>query len=106
VRRVGKYNLQHLPMAVVEVSSAGALDMLTALPGVKGVVPDLPKQRMLAQSLPLISQPAAAAKGYLGGPECDIAVLDTGETQRCRGAGGAGGFDMAPVADAPFHARH
>ncbi|OIR06770.1 subtilisin E precursor [mine drainage metagenome] len=67
----------HLPMSFVRVSSRQALDRLLADPGVARVYRDRVEHMALAQSLPLIGQPQAAANGDLG-TGTTVAVLDTG----------------------------
>lgn len=71
------HDFEQLPVSVVAVNSTFALDALLADPNVAAVVPDRLNRRMLAQSLPLIGQPAASAKGFRGAG-CAVAVLDTG----------------------------
>ncbi|KAI8465931.1 MAG: peptidase S8/S53 domain-containing protein [Monoraphidium minutum] len=71
----------HLGVASVSVPNQAALDVLAATPGVSVHANEALRMELL-QSLPLISQPQAAAKGYNGtagaGQECYIVVADTG----------------------------
>ncbi|GBG00014.1 peptidase S8 S53 subtilisin kexin sedolisin [Raphidocelis subcapitata] len=69
--------LPNLPLAVVSVASADALEALRADPSVESVVPVGIKTRALAQSLPLILQPQAATRGYKGAG-CSVAIIDGG----------------------------
>jgi len=66
-----------LPAMHVEVRSLAALSHLLSSKGVLRVVEDEPHEAFLAQSLPLIHQPVAAANGALGQGTA-VAVLDTG----------------------------
>ncbi|HET6440613.1 MAG TPA: S8 family serine peptidase [Anaeromyxobacter sp.] len=66
-----------LPAMHVEVRSLAALSHLLSSQGVLRVVEDEPHEAFLAQSLPLIHQPVAAANGALGQGTA-VAVLDTG----------------------------
>jgi subtilisin family serine protease len=68
---------ENLPTSFVRVSSEGALNSLIERPEVKAVFENRVYQHFLAQSLPLIEQPAAAAAG-LDGAGTTVAVLDTG----------------------------
>lgn len=99
--------LDQLPVAVVKVSSAAALEALRASPEVVAVEPDYIERTMLNESLPLVSQPAAAARGFLG-EGCVVGVLDTGvdylkpDFGRCpavidANGTGAGGGDCSVV---------
>ncbi|MFT3842147.1 MAG: S8 family serine peptidase [Myxococcaceae bacterium] len=66
-----------LPLSVVSLSSEQNLTDLLADPNVAGVYDDEVYQHTLAQSLPLIGQPTAAANGFTGAGTT-VAVLDTG----------------------------
>ncbi len=66
-----------LPMAHVQVNNRRALLKLLAHKNVVRVYENTPGQHMLAQSLPLINQPAAATAGYKGAGAM-VVVLDTG----------------------------
>ena len=70
-------HFDRLPVSLVTVSSAEELDALRAQPGVQSVEPVGFKQRALVESLPLINQPAAVARGYAGAG-CSVAVIDGG----------------------------
>ena len=66
----------HLPISFIRVHSVKALDMLLSNPGVHAVFDDkISQAAMLAQSLPLIGQPQAAAAGDIGSGTA-VAVLD------------------------------
>ena len=67
----------HLPVGFLRIHSKEALERLLANPDVVGVYEDTKEQKFLAESLPLIGQPQAAALGYLGAGTA-VAVLDTG----------------------------
>jgi subtilisin family serine protease/chitodextrinase len=67
----------HLPVGFLRIHSKEALDRLLADPDVVGVYENMGERMFLAESLPLIGQPQAAALGYLGVGTA-IAVLDTG----------------------------
>ncbi len=67
----------HLPISFLRLHSAAALAKLTAQPEVIGVYEDAEMHANLAESLPLIKQPQAAAQGYIG-TGTTVAVLDTG----------------------------
>lgn len=66
-----------LPLSVVSVTTEQNLGELIADPNVAGVYDDELYQHTLAQSLPLIGQPTAAANGFTGAGTT-VAVLDTG----------------------------
>jgi subtilisin family serine protease len=66
-----------LPVLHLELRTAAALSRLLARGEVLRVVEDAPQEAFLAQSLPLIHQPHAAAVGSLGQGTA-VAVLDTG----------------------------
>ena len=61
----------------VELRTPGALERLLASPEVARVVEDVANEMFLAQSLPLVHQPAAIASGARGQGTA-VAVLDTG----------------------------
>ncbi len=67
----------HLPMGFLRFRSAGALATLAARPEVVAFYPNVRLRHHLAQSLPLIHQPAPGASGKTGAGTT-IAVLDTG----------------------------
>jgi hypothetical protein len=71
------HRYQRLPAMHVELRSTAALRRLLASGEVVRVVEDEPHEAALAQSLPLIRQPAAAAAGATGQGTA-VAVLDTG----------------------------
>lgn len=66
-----------LPVQLVRIRSRRQLAWLTADPTVVGIGADRADTLALAQSLPLIGQPAAAAAGHTGWGVA-VAVLDTG----------------------------
>lgn len=67
----------HLPLMAVTVSDLSQLKSLAANPKVVRVHENATFTHQLAQSLPLINQPSAAAQGY-SGAGVTVAVLDTG----------------------------
>ena len=67
----------HLPAEFVRIHSKEAFNRLLQHPGVVGIFEDRLERKFLAESLPLIGQPQAAAQGDLGAGTA-IAVLDTG----------------------------
>jgi subtilisin family serine protease len=67
----------NLATVFVRFSSPHALLGAASAPGVSGVRQNRTYKAQLAQSLPLINQPAAAAAGYKGAG-VTVAVLDTG----------------------------
>ncbi len=67
----------HLPMAFKRFTSEADLNAFLASPGVKAVFPNRQFYRVLAQSLPLIGQPAVAAASELGRGTV-VAVIDDG----------------------------
>lgn len=67
----------HLPMVVLRVKSRAALDRLAASRHVVGLYEDRRHHTSLAQSRPLVGQPAVAAAGLTGANQT-IVVLDTG----------------------------
>lgn len=66
-----------LPVQLVRIHSRRQLARLTVDPSVVGIGADRADTLALAQSLPLIGQPAAAAAGHTGSGVA-VAVLDTG----------------------------
>ncbi len=70
-------NYDNLATTFVRVSDEEALNALVSRSEVIAVHENRARRRLLAQSLPLIQQPAAAALGQ-GGAGTTIAVLDTG----------------------------
>ena len=66
-----------LPIALVEIRSTAALRRAASDPAVVAISPDRRYRMQLAQSLPLIGQPIAAATGQIGTGTA-VAVLDTG----------------------------
>jgi subtilisin family serine protease len=67
----------NLGSSFVRVATEQALAGLLARPEVKAVHENVALQHFLAESLPLISQPAVASAG-VGGAGTTVAVLDTG----------------------------
>ena len=67
----------HLPMRFMRLQSEAQLRALSALPGVRAVHRDRLHQRVLAQSLPLVGQPAVGVAGLRGGGTT-VAVIDDG----------------------------
>jgi len=67
----------HLPMAFKRFTTESDLTTLLANPGVKAVYTNRPFKRVLAQSLPLINQPAVSAAGAQGNGTT-VAVIDDG----------------------------
>ncbi|KAI8465940.1 MAG: hypothetical protein J3K34DRAFT_472987 [Monoraphidium minutum] len=82
-------DFEQLPVSKVQITGREALQQLLADPEVESVAPVLrmqlhdgaprgPGRRlMMDESLPLIRQPEAVAKGYMG-TGCTVAVIDTG----------------------------
>jgi subtilisin family serine protease len=70
-----------LPAMHVELRTVDALERLLARPEVARIVEDAPNEMLLAQSLPLVHQPAAIAAGASGDGTA-VAVLDTGVDYR------------------------
>ncbi len=68
---------KRLPIMFVKVKSLAGLQKLAAQPGVKGIYPNRKMKTFLAESLPLINQPAAVAAGQIG-TGTSVAVIDTG----------------------------
>lgn len=66
-----------LPLRLKRVSSAAALSRLASHPSVRAVHENGIAQRVTAQSLALVSQPAVAAVGY-GGAGTTVVVIDDG----------------------------
>jgi subtilisin family serine protease len=67
----------HLPMALVHLRSYSALTRLLRFSEVIAVYENSVVYMHLAQSLPLVNQPAAASEGFTGFGS-NVAVLDTG----------------------------
>jgi Subtilase family/Bacterial pre-peptidase C-terminal domain len=67
----------HLPMVFLRVRSRRALEQLLERPDIVRAYRDEPLKKLLAQSLPLIRQPQAAAAGHRG-VGTTVAVLDGG----------------------------
>lgn len=67
----------HLPLIFARVGSARALERLAGRAEVKRVFPNEVRRIQLAESLPLIGQPKAAAAGFVGAGT-SVAVFDTG----------------------------
>ena len=67
----------HLPMSLKHVQSLAALQTLAAQPGIKAIFENGKLHPVLAQSLPLINQPAVAAVGEKGNGTT-VAVIDDG----------------------------
>jgi subtilisin family serine protease len=67
----------HLPMTFLRLRSAAALALLSRHAGVRAIFTDEKKFPSLAQSLPLINQPAAAVAGDIGSGTTAV-VVDTG----------------------------
>jgi hypothetical protein len=82
-------DFDQLPVAVVSLSSSGGLAALLADPTIASVLPVGSKTQALAQSLPLVAQPVAAAASFLGAG-CSVAVIDGGERRVRARAPGAG----------------
>jgi uncharacterized repeat protein (TIGR01451 family) len=68
---------RQLPLAFKRVRSEAGLRALAAQSGVRALHADRLHQRVLAQSLPLVAQPAVFAAG-LGGSGATVAVIDDG----------------------------
>lgn len=67
----------HLPLRLARVRSEAALRALAAQPGVRALHADRLHRHVLAQSLPLLSQPVVASAG-LRGAGATVAVIDDG----------------------------
>ena len=67
----------HLPMSFKRFSSVSALNTFLSQPGIKSVYENTKMHRVLAQSLPLINQPAVASVGEQGA-NTTVAVIDDG----------------------------
>ena len=80
IRHLRSYS--HLPMSVKRFSSQAALQAFLAKPGIKAVYANEKMHRVLAESLPLIGQPAVASAGALNpayfGLGSTVAVIDDG----------------------------
>lgn len=74
-----KRDYDNLPTAFVQIADEQALNDLMSRPDVRTVHENKERQLHLAQSLPIIGQPAAAAAGR-GGAGTTVAVLDSGVT--------------------------
>lgn len=96
--------LRYLPILHVEVGNLEALEALAGDPSVKRVHVNRTFTASLADSLPLIGQPAAAAAGATGAGTA-VAVLDTGVDYRgaafgaCTAPGTPAGCKVAYAAD-------
>jgi len=94
----------HLPIALLRAKSEATLRRLMDDPSVRGIARDEILQRQLAQSLPLIQQPAVAAAGQRG-QGTTVVVLDTGvdftrpEFGSCTNPGFPSGCRVAYAAD-------
>lgn len=67
----------HLPMLFLRLDTSNALARLAARPDVVAIYPNATKFPILAQSLPLIGQPAATGAGD-DGTGATVLVIDTG----------------------------
>ncbi|MDP1680236.1 MAG: IPTL-CTERM sorting domain-containing protein [Burkholderiales bacterium] len=70
-------NYSHLPLALLRIKSLAALEKFAAHPEVIALYPNERRFPTLAQSLPLIGQPAAAAAGD-DGAGATVLVIDSG----------------------------
>ena len=70
-------NYSHLPLAFIRIKSLAALEQFAAHPEVVSIYPNTRRYPTLAQSLPLIGQPAAAAAGD-DGAGATVLVIDSG----------------------------
>lgn len=68
---------KYLPMALRRFRSAAAARAYAALPGVKAMFENEPLHLVLAQSLPLVSQPTVAGAGETGA-DATVVVIDNG----------------------------
>ena len=68
---------RQLPLAFKRVRSEAGLRALAAQPGVRALHLDRLHQRVLAQSLPLVAQPAVIAEGLVGSG-ATVVVIDDG----------------------------
>ncbi|GAA0743452.1 hypothetical protein Drose_15245 [Dactylosporangium roseum] len=73
-----------LPVQYLHVPGAAAMEALLADPAVESVHENVASDTNLAQSLPLVHQPKAAAEGFQGDGAA-VAVLDTGVDYKRRG---------------------
>jgi hypothetical protein len=96
-------DFDQIPVALVAVSSAAALDALRSNPDVVSVLPNRVLKPALAESLPLVHAAAAAARNGTGAG-CTVAVIDTGAPGRegrqrgsvcCCGLRGGSGVRLA-----------
>lgn len=69
----------HLPMLFLRLDTSNALARLAARPEVVAIYPNATKFPILAQSLPLVGQPAATGAGD-DGTGATVLVIDTGTT--------------------------
>ncbi|MBI5752953.1 MAG: IPTL-CTERM sorting domain-containing protein [Hydrogenophilales bacterium] len=70
-------NYSHLPLALLRIKSLAALEQIAAHPEVIALYVNQRRYPVLAQSLPLIGQPAAAAAGD-DGAGATVLVIDSG----------------------------
>lgn len=70
-------NYSHLPMALLRIKSLAALEQFAAHPEIIALYPNQRRYPTLAQSLPLIGQPVAAAAGD-DGAGATVLVIDSG----------------------------
>ncbi|MBT9611850.1 MAG: IPTL-CTERM sorting domain-containing protein [Burkholderiales bacterium] len=70
-------NYSHLPLALLRIKSLAALEQFAAHPEVVAIYPNQRRYPTLAQSLPLIGQPTAAAAGD-DGAGTTVLVIDSG----------------------------
>ncbi|MFM9916333.1 MAG: IPTL-CTERM sorting domain-containing protein [Rhizobacter sp.] len=83
IRSLGRRDVEavrdyrHLPLSLKRVSSEAGLLALGRLPGVVALHVDRLHQHVLAQSLPLVGQPAVGAAG-LRGAGSTVVVIDSG----------------------------
>jgi len=75
------HRYDQLPAVHLRLSSRAALERLAARGEVVRIHPDLPHEHFLAQALPLIGQPTAAAAGRTGAGTT-VVVMDTGADYR------------------------
>ena len=67
----------HLPMSFLRLTSRRSLDQLASQSAIVAIYENRPVYTQLAESLPLIRQPATALLGYRGAGTT-VAILDTG----------------------------
>lgn len=70
-------DFDQLPVSVVTVSSAEALEALRSNADIASVEPVGMKEQMMQQSMPLIAADAAIDRGFLGAG-CSVAIIDGG----------------------------